>query len=63
MKKILIKTGKKKLTDKMTPIYMESLFVQRYVSATDVIFKIHSPCAMHLLEWILNQMNELICQL
>ena len=37
---------------------MESLFVQRYVSATDVIFKIHSPCAMHLLEWILNEMNE-----
>ncbi len=58
MKKILIKTGKKKLTDKMAPVYMESLFVQRYVSATDVIFKIHSPCAMHLLEWVLNEMNE-----
>mgnify|MGYP003132488797 CR=1 FL=1 len=58
MKKILIKTGEKRLTEKMSPIYMESLFVQRYVSATDVIFKIHSPCAMHLLEWILNEMNE-----
>ena len=57
MKKILIKTGKKKLSDKMAPVYMESLFVQRYVSATDVIFKIHSPCAIHLLEWILNEMS------
>ena len=58
MKKILIQTGKKAVRDILEPLYIDSLFVQTYSGVEEVLYKIRSVCALHLLQWVLWKMNK-----
>ena len=56
MKKILIQTGKKAVRDVLEPLYIDGLFVQTYSGVEDIVYKIRSVCALHLLQWMLWKM-------
>ena len=58
MKKILVKTGEKITRNVVENVYIDTSFVQRYSGVERALYKITSPCAIHLLQWILNKMNK-----
>lgn len=58
MKKILLNTGKKVVKNVIEPIYIESSFVQVYAGVQQVLSKVNSLCAVHLLYWSVEKMNK-----
>lgn len=58
MKKILLNTGKKVVKNVIEPIYIESSFTQVYVGVQQVLSKVNSLCAVHLLYWSVEKMNK-----
>tara|TARA_R110002020_G_scaffold1420_5_gene6452 strand:- start:2107 stop:2550 length:444 start_codon:yes stop_codon:yes gene_type:complete len=58
MKKILLNTGKTVVKNVIEPIYIESSFIQVYAGVQQILSKVNSLCAVHLLYWAIEKMNK-----
>jgi len=58
MKKILLNTGKTVVKNVIEPIYIESSFIQVYTGVQQILSRVNSLCAVHLLYWAIEKMNK-----
>ena len=58
MKKILLNTGKTVVKNVIEPLYIESSFIQVYTGVQQILSRVNSLCAVHLLYWVIERMNK-----
>ena len=58
MRKVYVDTGRTKQKKEYEAFSVENSFVQTYIDMPELFFKLGSPCAMHLLIWVVSNMTE-----